>query len=163
MNLPPFIGSKKIAIPDQIVAALLSQSCDAKEIVLQLRETIKVEDASLEQPDSETKTLIRCVARKAKESNRLDVFKHLREITPAGCTGESVIGQTCYRLPFHECFLREFRGASTPHVRTIIHLIPKWPPFKYSFVFIQISPCCIIQDKILFTGLPMANPVEVCV
>lgn len=80
-------GSKKIAIPDQIVAALLSQSCDAKEIVLQLRETIKVEDASLEQPDSETKTLIRCVARKAKESNRLDVFKHLREITPAGCTG----------------------------------------------------------------------------
>ena len=21
-----------------------------------------------------------------------------------------------------------------------IHLIPKWPPFKYSFVFIQISP-----------------------
>ncbi|XP_068722471.1 uncharacterized protein [Montipora capricornis] len=80
-------GSKKIAIPDQIVAALLSQSCDAKEIVLQLRETIKVEEASLEQPDSETKTLIRCVATKAKESNRLDVFKHLREITPAGCTG----------------------------------------------------------------------------
>ena len=21
-----------------------------------------------------------------------------------------------------------------------IHLIPKWPPFKYSFVFLQISP-----------------------
>ena len=23
----------------------------------------------------------------------------------------------------------------------VIHLIPKWPPFKYSFVFLQISPC----------------------
>ena len=71
----------------------MSQSCDAKEIVLQLRDTIKVEDASLEKPDSETKTLIRSVARKAKESNRLDVFQHLRKIVPAGCTGESVIGQ----------------------------------------------------------------------
>ena len=68
----------------------MSHSCDAKEIVLQLRDTIKVEDASLEQPDSDTKTLIRCVARKAKESNRLDVFQHLREIVPAGCTGESL-------------------------------------------------------------------------
>ena len=87
MNLPPFIGSKEIAIPDQ-VQVLLSQSCDAKEIVLQLRGTIKVEDASLEQPDSETKALIRCVARKAKESNRPDVFQHLRKIVPAGCTGE---------------------------------------------------------------------------
>ena len=24
----------------------------------------------------------------------------------------------------------------------IMHLIPKWPPFQYSFVFVQISPCC---------------------
>ena len=93
VNLPPFIGSKEIAIPDQVLEGLLSQSCDANEIELQLRETIKVENASLEQPDSETKTLIRCLARKAKESNRLDVFQHLREITPAGCTGESVIGK----------------------------------------------------------------------
>ena len=93
VNLPPFIGSKEIAIADQVLKGLLSQSCDANEIVLQLRETIKVENASLEQPDTETKTLIRCLARKAKESNRLDVFHHLREITPAGCTGESVIGK----------------------------------------------------------------------
>ena len=25
-----------------------------------------------------------------------------------------------------------------------IHLIPKWPPFKYSFDFLQISPCCLV-------------------
>ena len=35
-----------------------------------------------------------------------------------------------------------------------IHLIPKWTPFKYSFVFIQISPGCLvlklkIQNNIL--------------
>jgi len=121
VNLPPFIGSKEIVLPDQVQGALLSHSCDAKEIVLQLRDTIKVEDASLEQPDSDTKTLIRCVARKAKESNRLDVFQHLREIVPAGCTGESVIGQaSCNRLPFYKCFCCEFMGVSTPRVRTII-------------------------------------------
>ena len=75
MNFPPCIGSKEITIPDKVLKCLLSQSCDAKEIVLQLRETIKVENASLvEQPDLEAKTLIRCLARKAKESNRLDVF-----------------------------------------------------------------------------------------
>ena len=29
-----------------------------------------------------------------------------------------------------------------------IHLIPKWPPFRYSFVFIQIRPWCLVQGKI---------------
>ena len=106
MNFPPFIGNKEMAIPDQVRGALLSQSCDAKEIVLELRKTIKAEESSLEHPDSETKTLIRCLARKAQASNRLDVFQHLREITPAGCTGESVIGQTsCYRLSCYQMLL----------------------------------------------------------
>ena len=26
----------------------------------------------------------------------------------------------------------------------LIHVIPKWPSFKYSFVFIQISPSCLV-------------------
>ena len=30
------------------------------------------------------------------------------------------------------------------------YLIPKWPRFKYSFVFIQIRPWCLVQDKIFF-------------
>ena len=24
------------------------------------------------------------------------------------------------------------------------HLIPKWPPFKYSFAYSQISLCCLV-------------------
>ena len=36
----------------------------------------------------------------------------------------------------------EVHGIGLGQVTSIcpIHLIPKWPPFKYSFVFIQISP-----------------------
>ena len=35
-------------------------------------------------------------------------------------------------------------------VNTTIHLIPKWPLFRYSFVFIQIRPWCLVQGKIFF-------------
>ena len=26
----------------------------------------------------------------------------------------------------------------------IIHLTPKWPPFQYSFVYLKMSPCCLV-------------------
>ena len=73
--------------------SVLSRSCDAKEVVLKLKESLRLDQTSLEKPDSETKQLIRCLARKAKDSNRSDVFEHLREIAPAGTTGESIIDQ----------------------------------------------------------------------
>ena len=41
----------------------------------------------LEWPDNDTKKIIRGLAQKAKDLKRLDVFEHLREITPAGTTG----------------------------------------------------------------------------
>ena len=31
-----------------------------------------------------------------------------------------------------------------------IHLIPKWPLFRYSFVFIQIRPWCLVHGKYSF-------------
>ena len=65
----------------------MSQLCDSREIVLQLKDSLKLDQASLEQPDLGTKRLIRCLANKAKQSDRLDVVKHLREIVPAGTTG----------------------------------------------------------------------------
>ncbi|KAL9963773.1 hypothetical protein ACROYT_G027313 [Oculina patagonica] len=86
-------GSKEIALPGKVQESLLSQSCDAKEVVLQFKESLQLDQASLEQPEPETKTLIRSLARKAKDSKRLDVFDHLRKITPAGTTGP--------RLPEH--------------------------------------------------------------
>lgn len=90
MTFAMFLATKEIAFSGDVYESLLSRSCDAKEVVLQMRDNMQLEQASLEQPDSETKTWIRCLARKAKDSNRLDVFEHLREITPAGTTGELV-------------------------------------------------------------------------
>ena len=73
-----------------VVESSMSRSCDPKEIVLQLRESLHLDDVCLEQPNPETKRTIRCLARRAKDSNRIDVVKFLRKITPAGTTGEFV-------------------------------------------------------------------------
>jgi len=62
-------------------------SCDAQGVVVQLQESLQLDRSSLEKPEPETKGLIRCLAREARSSNRLDVLKHLREIVPAGTTG----------------------------------------------------------------------------
>ena len=75
---------------DEEVLTLLPQLCDTKEVLPQLKDLLQLDEASLEQPDPETKRLMRCLANKAKRSNRLDLVRKLREITPAGTTGESV-------------------------------------------------------------------------
>ena len=80
---------KEIALPGELQKSLLSQSCGAKDVVVHLKETMQLDQASLEKPDLETRTLIHRFAREAKESNRLDVVQHLRKITPAGTTGKS--------------------------------------------------------------------------
>lgn len=82
-----FLPTKEIVLPDEVQESLLSQSCDAREVVLQLQ----LKQVSLGELDSADKALIRCLAKKSKDSNRLDVFQHLREIAPAGTTGEFVI------------------------------------------------------------------------
>ena len=96
MNYPSFIGSKAIVLPCDVQESLLCQSSDAREVVRQLQETLQPDQASLEEPGPETKQLIRCLARTAKDSNRLDVLEHLREITPAGTAGESDIQISFY-------------------------------------------------------------------
>ena len=84
----------------------MSQSYGPEEVVHQVKETLQLDQASLEHPEPEAKRLIRCLARKAKCYDRVDVVKHLRDITPAGTTGEfdmsviylsgtSVIKATC--------------------------------------------------------------------
>ena len=76
-----------LALPDSVQESLLSKSCDSKEIVVQLKGSLQLDQASLEQPSPETKRWIRCLASKARCLNRRDVVEHLREITPAGTTG----------------------------------------------------------------------------
>lgn len=85
----PFAGidEKLLVLPSKAIETLMSQPCDSREVVLQLKDCLKLDDVSLENPDPETKRLIRCVANKAKQSNRPDVVRELREITPAGTTG----------------------------------------------------------------------------
>ena len=90
MNYVLFVVGKEIALPDEVQKSLSSPSCDAKAVVLQLKETKQLDQASLKAPDLETKTMIQCFVRKAKDSNRLDVVRYLRKITPAGTTGKAV-------------------------------------------------------------------------
>lgn len=66
---------------------LLSQSCDAQEVVRRILEDLQLKQSCLNHPDPTTKMMIRCLARRAKCSRRLDVVEHLREVTPAGTTG----------------------------------------------------------------------------
>lgn len=82
---------RAVVLPCGVKDALLSQTCDAKDVVIQLQEDLHLKQVSLENPEPEAKGMIRCLARKAKCSNRLDVVKHLREVTPAGTTGRCFI------------------------------------------------------------------------
>ena len=72
-----------------------SKSCDAKLVVSRLLETIQLDQAFLQQPDSDTKKLLRCLGREAICCHRPDVVVYLREITPAGTTGESLLVRVC--------------------------------------------------------------------
>ena len=56
----------------------------------QFKDSLKLGETSLKMPDDETKKWIRCLAREANLSDRLDVVKTLRQITPPGTTGESI-------------------------------------------------------------------------
>ena len=78
---------KSLALPGNVVESLVSPSCDPKEIVLKLKESLHLDESDLEKPSAETTRMIRCLAATAKDSNRIDVVKHLREIMPAGTTG----------------------------------------------------------------------------
>ena len=83
---------KALAVRSSMFEHLSSKSCDAELVVSKLKETLQLDQASLEQPDSDTKKQIRCLAREASLCNRPDVVKYLREITPAGTTGECFSG-----------------------------------------------------------------------
>ncbi|XP_015748721.1 PREDICTED: uncharacterized protein LOC107328511 isoform X3 [Acropora digitifera] len=84
---------KTLTLPGNVAKSLVSPSCNPKEIVLQLKQNLHLDQTDLKQPTPETKKMIRCLAATAKGSNRIDVVKHLREITPAGTTGPLLPGK----------------------------------------------------------------------
>ena len=65
----------------------LQSTCDASNVVARLQTNLQLNQAALADPEPKTTHLIRCLATIAKSENRLDVVKHLRQITPAGTTG----------------------------------------------------------------------------
>ena len=65
----------------------LRTTCEASKVVAQLQGSLELSQAALENPAPETTRLIRSLAVIAKSENRLDVVKHLRQITPAGTAG----------------------------------------------------------------------------
>ena len=87
-SIPLESEDKSLTLPGNVVESLVSPSCDPKEIVLQLKENLHLDQTDLEQPTPETTRMIRCFAATAKDLERIDVFKRLREITPAGTTGK---------------------------------------------------------------------------
>ncbi|KAL9958601.1 hypothetical protein ACROYT_G035639 [Oculina patagonica] len=90
-----------LAVPGEVLESILLESSDSKEVVSRLND--RLEEVSLKEPDPKTKELIRWFSRKAKSSNRLDVVKHLREITPAGTTGPLLPERLALRkIPFSQ-------------------------------------------------------------
>ena len=51
-------------------------------------QNLNFDKRGLEQPTPETKRMMRYFSAEAKISKRSDVVKHLRDIAPAGTTGE---------------------------------------------------------------------------
>ena len=89
-----FQGTKRkdLALPESIKTSIqsipLNSGSDVKDIVIQFQEALQLEPASLAIPEPETKSMIRGLALRAKFEEREDLVRHLREITPAGTTGE---------------------------------------------------------------------------
>ena len=81
-------NNQAIVLRGEVLEALTSQTCDASEVVAQFQQSLFLENLSLEQPDHDTKKKIRYLCLKAKTANKPEVVKKLREITPAGTTGE---------------------------------------------------------------------------
>lgn len=83
----PEVEESAVALPGELLRSLLSRNIEAKDVIARLLDILHLEQESLQIPQPGTKRLLRNLARVAKEMNRLDVFEFLREITPAGTTG----------------------------------------------------------------------------
>ena len=104
---------RALAVRSNVFDHLTSKICDAKQIVHQLQETLEWNQASLEQPNHEEKKWIRSLTREARRSERLDVVEHLREITPAGTTGECLFCSSVFFIIFIFIFFFHFSSVES--------------------------------------------------
>ena len=104
-----------VALPRDVVESLVSRTCDPEEILHKLMQNLSLDKTCLKEPTPETTKMIRCFAAKAKISNRIDVVRHLRDIAPAGTSGE-FLWSSIHRLveigrlvcTLHLCLVTEF-------------------------------------------------------
>ena len=85
---------KSLVLPDGVLKAIRSQSCEAADVMAQMEEcveSLQLKPAALADPTVETKQWIRCLAINAKNENRMDIVTHLRSIAPAGTTGKLTV------------------------------------------------------------------------
>ena len=88
-SFPPEGEENSAALPRDVVQLLELRLCDSEEIVLQWMQNLNLDKTCLEQPTPETTRMMRCFSAEAKMiSKSSDVVKHLRDIAPAGTTGE---------------------------------------------------------------------------
>ncbi|XP_078360035.1 uncharacterized protein LOC144644434 isoform X1 [Oculina patagonica] len=74
-----------LSLPAKVLESL--QTNDAADVVDEFQSSLKIDEASLRQPDAGTKGWVRCLFKTAVREKKLDLVEHLRQITPAGTTG----------------------------------------------------------------------------
>ena len=78
---------RALVIRNKVMELNFSPELSAEEIIEKMRTSLGIDQDQFEHPTGESKRLIRLMARTAKHSKRIDVFDHLRKITPPGTTG----------------------------------------------------------------------------
>ena len=74
-----------LSLPAKVLEIL--QTNDAADVVDEFQSSLKIDEASLRQPDTDTKRWVRCLFKTAVREEKLDLVRHLRQITSAGTTG----------------------------------------------------------------------------
>ena len=74
-----------LSLPDKVLESV--QTMDTADVVDEFKRSLEIEEASLQQPDDNTKRWVRCLFKTAVSKQRDDLVQHLRKVTPAGTTG----------------------------------------------------------------------------
>ena len=77
-----------LVLPSGVMSIL--NSAEPNEIVFPVTKCLQLEESALKEPTQETKDEVCDLPRLLKKENRKDVVEHLREIVPAGTTGEKI-------------------------------------------------------------------------
>ena len=111
--------------------------------------TLQLKSAALADPTAETKQWIRSLAINAKNENRMDIVTHLRQIVPAGTTGELTL----------------IVNSSFSHCLSVIHLyyptkLSAWTCF-FAFISAVLAQSVerVTAEREVAGPIPGAGPI----